>query len=88
MYDSGTLQHCDEALRFIEKIEDLATRSLVNMAFVHLVKRTHLQKRDLPQTDVDMGWLVRALAEYFAEHRVISRALEGEAVGVWDEAKR
>ena len=88
MSEAGTLQYCDEAQRCIEKIEDPATRSLVNMAFVHLVKRTLLQKRDLPHADVDMRWLVSALAEYFAEHRVIALALEGETVGAWDELER
>ena len=46
MSNHGTLLYCDEAIRFIERIEDPVTKSLVNMAFVHLVKQVHLEKRD------------------------------------------
>jgi hypothetical protein len=49
---TGTLLNCDEAVRFIEQIRDPVTRNLVNMAFVHLVKRVHLEKRDPPQADL------------------------------------
>jgi hypothetical protein len=83
MNKPGALLHCDEAVRFIEQIESPVTRSLVNMAFVHLVKKVHLQKGDLPDGDFDMLFLVKGLAEYFSEHEVIARALEGERVGAW-----
>jgi hypothetical protein len=80
---SGTLLNCDEAVRFIEHIQDPVTKNLVNMAFVHLVKTVHLEKRDLPLTDLDMLFLVTSLKEFFAEHEVIARTLEGEKVGAW-----
>ncbi len=79
----GTLLNCDEAVRFIEQIPDPVTKNLVNMAFVHLVKRVHLEKRDLPRTDLDMLFLVISLKDFFAEHDVIARTLEGEKVGAW-----
>jgi hypothetical protein len=85
MTTPGTLQNCDEALRFIEQIQDPVTRSLVNMAFVHIVKKVYLEKRDLPQSDLDMLFVVKALKEYFDEHQVIARTLEGERVGAWFE---
>ena len=85
MPEHGTLLHCDEAVRFIEQIQDPVTRSLVNMAFVQLVKRTLLEKRDFPRCDLDMLYLVTALKDYFAEHEVIARTLEGEKVGAWFE---
>jgi len=59
------------------------TKNLVNMAFVHLVKTVHLEKRDLPRTDLDMLFLVIALKDFFAEHDVIARTLEGEKEGAW-----
>ena len=80
---TGTLLNCDEAVRFIEQIQDPVTKNLVNMAFVHLVKRVHLGKRDLPRTDLDMLFLVTSLKDFFAEHDVIARTLEGEKVGAW-----
>jgi hypothetical protein len=80
---TGTLLNCDEAVRFIEQIQDPVTRNLVNMAFVHLVKTVHLEKRDLPRTDLDMLFLVTSLNDFFAEHDVIARTLEGEKVGAW-----
>jgi hypothetical protein len=80
---AGTLLNCDEAVRFIEQIQDPVTKNLVNMAFVHLVKTVHLEKRDLPRTDVDMLFLAIALKDFFAEHDVIARTLEGEKVGAW-----
>jgi hypothetical protein len=88
MSEPATLRYCDEALRFIEQIPDPVTRTLVNMAFVHLVQRTSLEKRDLPKCDVDMLYLVTTLTDYFSEHEVLARALEGEKVGAWfdDEA--
>ena len=79
----GTLLNCDEAVRFIEQIQDPVTKNLVNMVFVHLVKRVHLEKRELPRTDLDMLFIVTALKEFFAEHDVIARTLEGEKVGAW-----
>jgi hypothetical protein len=79
----GTLLYCDEAVRFIEQIQDPVTKNLVNMAFVHLVKSVHLEKRDLPRTDLDMLFLVTSLKDFFAEHGVIARTLEGEKVGAW-----
>jgi hypothetical protein len=87
MAEHGTLLHCDEALRFIEQIQDPVTRSLVNMAFVHLVKKVHLEKRDLPRCDLDMLFLVSALKDYFSEHDVIARTLGGEKVGAWFEGE-
>ncbi len=88
MNDRGTLLYCDEAQQFIDEIQDQTTRLLVNMTFVHLVKTVHLEKRDIPRTDVDTLFLVRSLAEFFSEHEVIARTLEGEKVGAWfdDEA--
>jgi hypothetical protein len=80
---TGTLLNCDEAVRFIEQIQDPVTKNLVNMAFVHLVKRAHLEKRDLPKTDFDMLFLVSSLKDFFAEHDVIARTLDGEKVGAW-----
>ena len=84
---TGTLLNCDEAVRFIEHIRDPVTRNLVNMAFVHLVKRVHLEKRDPPQADLDMLFIVTSLQDFFAEHDVIARTLEGEKVGAWFDGK-
>src|SRR5215813_9266402 len=83
MGEQGTLLYCDEAVRFIEQISDPVTKALVNMAFVHLVKKVSLEKRDLPRSDLDMLYLVTTLKDYFSEHEVIARTLEGEKVGAW-----
>jgi hypothetical protein len=84
----GTLLNCDEAIAFIEHIQDPITKNLVNMAFVHLVKRVHLEKREPPRADLDMLFLVTALTDFFAEHEVIARTLGGEKVGAWfDDGK-
>jgi hypothetical protein len=83
MSNYGTLLHCDEAMRFIERIEDPVTKSLVNMAFTHLVKQVHLEKRDLPRSDIDMLFLATSLRDFFAEHDVLARTLQGEKVGAW-----
>jgi hypothetical protein len=85
MAEHGTLRNCDEAIRFIDQIDDPITRSFVNMVFVHLVKRVYFEKRDFPQTDVDMLFLVTALKDFFSEHEVIARTLDGEKVGAWFE---
>ena len=79
----GTLINCDEAAQFIEQIRDPVTRNLVNMAFVHLVRKVHLEPRASPKGDLDMLFLVTALNDFFAEHDVIARTLEGEKVGAW-----
>jgi hypothetical protein len=79
----GTLLNGDEAVRFIEQIQDPVTRNLVNLAFVHLVKRVQLEKRDRPAADLDLLFIVTALKDFFAEQDVIARALEGEKVGAW-----
>jgi hypothetical protein len=80
---AGILLNCDEAIRFIEQIQDTVTRNLVNMAFVHMVKRVHLEKRDQPAADLDMLFVVTSLRDFFAERDVIARTLEGEKVGAW-----
>ncbi len=80
---AGTLLNCDEAVRFIGQIRDPVTKNLVNMAFVHLVKRVHLEKHDRPAADLDMLFIVTSLRDFFAEHDVIARTLEGEKVGAW-----
>lgn len=80
---TGTLTNCDEAVQFIEQIQDPVTKDLVNMAFVHLVKQVHLEKRDPPKADLDMLFLVTSLKAFFAEHDVIARTLDGEKVGAW-----
>jgi hypothetical protein len=85
MSNPGTLLYCDEAVRFIDSIQDPVTKTLVNMAFVHLVKRTHLEKRDAPRSDLDMLYLATALKEFFSEHEILARTLEGEKVGAWFE---
>ena len=83
MGKNGTLLNCDEALRFIEQIEDPVTKALVNLAFVHLVKRVHLEEGTPPRHDLDMLYLVTALKDFFAEHDVLARTLSGEKVGAW-----
>jgi hypothetical protein len=83
MNQLGTLLNCDEAIRFIEQIQDPVTKNLVNMAFVQVVRTVHLEKRDLPETDLDMLFLVTCLKDFFAEHEVIARTLAGEKVGAW-----
>jgi hypothetical protein len=83
MDEHGSLLYCDDAARFIEQIEDPVTRSLVNMAFVHLVNTVHLQKHAFPRHDLDALFLVTALRDFFSEHTVIARTLEGEKVGAW-----
>jgi hypothetical protein len=88
MSDHGALLYCDEAVRFIEGIQDSVTKSLVNMAFVQMVKRVHLDKSDLPRGDVDMLFLVKPLKDYFSEHQVIARTLDGERVGAWFEDEK
>ena len=67
----GILLDCDGATHFIQQIPDPVTRSLVNMAFVHLVKTVHLQKKAVPRSDLDMVFLVKALEGFFSEHDVI-----------------
>jgi hypothetical protein len=83
MNQPGTLINCEEALRYIEQIQDPVTKAFVNMAFVHLVKKVHLETQDLPGSDLDMLFLVSTLKEFFGEHEVIARTLEGEKVGAW-----
>jgi hypothetical protein len=83
MSNHGKLLNCDEAIRYIERIEDPVTKSLVNMAFVHLVKKVQLEKDDLPESDFDMLFLVTSLRDFFAEHDVLARTLQGEKVGAW-----
>lgn len=84
MSKPGSLLFCDEAARFIESIQNPVTKSLVNMAFVHLVKKAHFDHA-LPRTDLDMAYLVQVLQEYLGEHDVIARTLQGERVGAWFE---
>lgn len=83
MAERGNLLHCDEALRFIEQIPDAITRNLVNLAFVHTVKTVQLERRTFPRTDMDMLFLAVPLNDFFSEHNVLSRTLEGEKVGAW-----
>jgi hypothetical protein len=85
MGEHGQLLYCDEAVRFIEGIEDPVTRALVNMAFVQMVKRAHFGNREAPRGDVDLLFVVTALKDYFSEHDVIARTLDGEKVGAWFE---
>lgn len=87
MEPSGVLRNCDEASRVIEGIPDPVTKMLVNMAFVHLVKTIHFDKAEAPETDLDMRFVVNALREFFSEHEVIARTLEGRRVGAWFESK-
>ena len=83
MNENGKLLFCDDAVRFIEQIQDPITRSLVNMAFVLLVKKVNLEKRAAPRSDMDMLFLAASLKEFFDEHDVLARTLEGEKVGAW-----
>ena len=83
MNGQGALMHCDEALHFIERIADPVTKNLVNMAFVQIVKKAHLQDRSSPRGDLDMLYVVTALTELFSDHDVLIRTLEGEKVGAW-----
>lgn len=85
MAERAILQNCDEAMRFIDQIPDPITRSLVNLVFVHVVKDVHFEQESLPQTDVDMLFLVTTLAVFFSEHDVLARTLAGEKVGAWFE---
>jgi hypothetical protein len=79
----GTLLHCDEAMRVIDQIEDPVTRNLVNMIFVHMVKTTHLENQEHPDTDFDMLYFIKVMKEFFSEHQVLTQALAGEKVGAW-----
>lgn len=85
MVISGTLIHCKDAQKLIEQIDDPVTRNLVNMAFVHVVKTVFIDATDAPQGDFDMGFFVKVLEPFFAEHDVLARTLSGERVGSWFE---
>jgi hypothetical protein len=85
MSPQGTLLNCDEAVQFIQRVPDEVTKTRVNMALVHVVKTAHLEKRDRPRADFDMLFFVRSLKDFFAEHDVLARTLEGEKVGAWLE---
>ena len=60
----------------------MVTKNLVNMAIVHLVKRVHLEKRDPPQADLDLLFIVTSLQDFFAEHDVIAHAGRGKGGGM------
>ena len=81
MSEQGTLLYCDEANRLIEQIQDPVTKHLVKMAFVHLVKKVHLEKSGFPSCDLDTLFLVTTLKDFFDEHEVLARTLAGEKVG-------
>jgi hypothetical protein len=83
MNPQPTLIRCDEALHHIGNIADPVTRNLVNMAFVSLINRVHLEKKDRPINDLDMLFLVRSLESFFSEHGVLARTFDGEKVGAW-----
>ena len=87
MPQHGTLLNCDEAMRLIEQVDDPVTKNLLNMAFVKFVKTTHLEKRLLPERDVDMVYVVTVLREYFSEHQVLCQTLAGDKVGAWFEGE-
>jgi hypothetical protein len=70
-------------MRVIDQIEDPVTRNLVNMAFVHIVKITHLENQEHPDTDFDMLYFVKVMAGFFSEHQVLAQTLAGEKVGAW-----
>lgn len=53
------------------------------MNCVHLVKQVHLGRRNPPAADLDMLFLVKSLAEFFSEHDVLARTLDGEKVRAW-----
>ena len=88
MTKKGELLDCDQALRLIERIEDPVTKNLVNMAFVQFIKKVHVEKSEFPSGDFDMPFLVGVLRDFFAEHDVIARTLEGETVGAWFEEEK
>ena len=51
------------------------------MAIVHLVKRVHLEKRDPPQADLDLRFIVTSLQDFFAEHDVLAARRKGKRWG-------
>jgi hypothetical protein len=83
MSERGTIWNGDEAARFVAQIQDPVTKRLVNLAFVHFVKKILLENQDPPQCNLDALFLVQTLEELFSQHEVIARTLEGEIVGAW-----
>lgn len=79
------LFNCEEAKCFIEKIADPVTKNLTSMAFIHFISKVHLEQRDLPAAKLDMLFIATTLGEFFAEHNVLLRTLEGETVGAMFE---
>jgi hypothetical protein len=88
MNEKGTLLKCEEATRFIERIGDPITKALVNMAFVHFVKKVHLEKRAFPDSDLDMLFVMTSLKEFFDDHTAVAQTLDGAKVGAWFEDER
>jgi hypothetical protein len=86
MITQGTLLHCAERVQFINGIQDPVTRSLVNLAFIRFVQKVHLEKQKFPTADLDMLFLVTTLKDFFSEHDLIARTLEGERTGAFFEA--
>ena len=83
MVTSGTLIDCEDAQEVIDRIDDPVTKNLVNMAFVHVVKRFFIEKQETPRSDFDMRYFATVLESFFAEHDVLARTLAGEKVGSW-----
>ena len=81
---NGVMIRTDEAMDFLRSLEgrDQVTKSLVNNAMFHLMRRYH-ERKDIPSSDLDLMYFLELMHEIFSEHEVLKRMLDGEKVGAF-----
>lgn len=88
MGDAKMVRH-DEAMALLRSLDggDAITKSLVNNAMFHLLRRVNT-RRELPVSDFDLMYFVELMREMFSEHDVLKRMLDGERVGAFFDDDR
>lgn len=81
MNDVHTIRN-EEAMALLRSLDsgDPITKSLVNNAMFHLMRRFNTRK-ELPAADFDLMYFLEVMQEMFTEHDVLRRILSGERVG-------
>ena len=74
----------EEAMALLRSLDagDPITKSLVNNAMFHFMRRFHTRK-ELPAADFDLMYFLELMKEMFSEHDVLKRMLAGERVGAF-----
>jgi hypothetical protein len=80
-----TLINGEFARAFLSDVEDPILKTILDMAYVIIVKKYNHPGAHRLGADLDLRFLTEVLVELFSDRKLMQSVLAGERPGAWDD---